>query len=93
MSTTSAFDYVRFLTLTGSDLVTYMEPLVNDSATRVPQDILKVMLSDLPTYDEYHLVYALELGAANSPKSFCPIYDAIPCTCKCFGMQHLHFVF
>jgi hypothetical protein len=49
-----------------------MEPLVNDRITRVGRDVLERMLSELPEYDEYHLVYALELGAIHSPASFIP---------------------
>jgi hypothetical protein len=47
-----------------------MEPLVNDPMTKVSKDVLERMLSELPTYDEYHLVYALELGGAHSPETF-----------------------
>jgi hypothetical protein len=72
MTSTSAFDYDRFVALTGQELVSYVDPLVNDRATMVAKEDLARMLSDLPSYDEYHLVYALELGAAHSPEAFAP---------------------
>jgi len=72
-------DYQRFITLGGRDLYRYLEPLVNDPTTTISGDDLHRMLSELPTYDEYHLVYALELGAKHSPESFAlqlPLYLA-----------------
>ena len=47
-----------------------MEPLVNDPTATVPQGTLGQILSELPGYDEYHLVYALTLGAKHSPEMF-----------------------
>jgi hypothetical protein len=70
MSATPVFDYNKFVTLDGPNLVEYMEPLVNAQATTIPRDVLEHILSDLPSYDEYHLVYALELGMGQSPDLF-----------------------
>jgi hypothetical protein len=72
MNTTKNFDYEMFLALAGSDVVAYMERLVNDTTTKISRDDLERMLLDLPMFDEYHLVYALELGIAHAPDIFAP---------------------
>ncbi|HYV39680.1 MAG TPA: hypothetical protein VE988_28585 [Gemmataceae bacterium] len=65
------FDYQRFLASAGADTVEYMEPIVNDpSSVAVPVDVLEQMASDLGTYDEYHLVYGIEVGMEHSPALF-----------------------
>jgi hypothetical protein len=66
----TVFDYEQFKMLGGLDLCHFMEPLLRDSATEFPTGTLDRLLADLPTYDEYHLVYALTLGAKHSPQSF-----------------------
>ena len=79
MSIMYTVEYDKFITLDGLDLCHYMEPLVINTATTVSKDTLQRMLSELPTYDEYHLVYALELGAKHSPETFAmqlPLYLA-----------------
>jgi hypothetical protein len=70
MNTPRLVDYARFRALSGLELCHYMEPLLVDPATQVSIDVLDRMLSELPTYDEYHLVYALTLGAKLSPDTF-----------------------
>jgi hypothetical protein len=64
------FDYDLFLSLTGTDLVTYMEPIVTDPSVAVPSMALDRIASEMETYDEYHLVYALELGSDHAPDLF-----------------------
>jgi hypothetical protein len=79
MNATPNIEYDKFTALGGLDLCHYMEPLLNDCTASVSGDMLDHMLSELPTYDEYHLVYALELGARHSPKTFAmqlPLYLA-----------------
>lgn len=66
----TTFEYRRFVVLAGSELCAYMEPLIRDPTMRVSQEMLDRMLSELCTYDEYHLVYALLLGADRSPDTF-----------------------
>jgi len=63
-------EYDKFIMLQGLDLCHYMEPLVGDPRTNVSTHILNRMLAELPTYDEYHLVYALQLGADHLPEVF-----------------------
>jgi len=70
MNDLKQFDYETFIGLSGLDLCHHMEPLVIAPAIQIPEDALKRMLSELPTYDEYHLVYALALGAKYSPATF-----------------------
>lgn len=59
-----------FLALDGLQLVEYIEPLLQAKIVGVSESILNRLLLDLPSYDEYHLVYALLLGSSLSPKAF-----------------------
>jgi hypothetical protein len=77
MSAKSNVEYEKFIAIGGLDLCHYMEPLLGDCTTTVSEDVLCRMLSELPTYDEYHLVYALTLGIKHSPQTFAmqlPLY-------------------
>lgn len=79
MGTAPTVEYDKFIALSGLELCDYMEPLLADPATRVSLDALRRMRFELSSYDEYHLVYALELGAKFSPGSFSgllPLYLA-----------------
>lgn len=80
-STSSAqprFDYPRFLSLSESDLVAYMEPLLNDPAVVVEPEDLKSVAAELASFDEYHLVYAIELCTDQMPSLFAlPVADAL----------------
>ncbi len=67
-----SFDYEQFRALANDKLVAYMEPWVNDTAVQISGDVFDRMLAELPTYDESHLVYALELGIARSARTFAP---------------------
>jgi hypothetical protein len=73
MTTATSFDYDRFVTLDGLELCHYVEGLLADPAATISSVSLERMLSELPGYDEYHLVYALTLGAAHSPQTFGPV--------------------
>jgi hypothetical protein len=64
------FEYEKFIKLQALELCNYVEPLLRDPATIVPKDDLERMYSELGTYDQYHLVYALELGNARLPDLF-----------------------
>jgi hypothetical protein len=72
MSHSNEFSYEAFLTLAGSDLFTNVGPFLGGSTLAVPHDLLRRMVSDMPAYDEPHLIYALELGGAHSPGMFAP---------------------
>jgi hypothetical protein len=67
------FDYERFLKLSGSDLVEYIEPLIYDSGVAVPGEVIERLIADLDSFDEYHLVYSLEFGTRRNPKTFAPL--------------------
>jgi len=70
MNTTHSVDYAKFTALSGLDLCHYMEPLIGDPTTRVSNEMLDRMLSEMPQYDAYHLVYALILGTRFAPVTF-----------------------
>jgi hypothetical protein len=71
-TTRQTFDYDRFHSLTGADLVAYMEPIVTDPSVAVQSTALDRIASEIDTYDEYHLVYGLELGPDHAPDTFAP---------------------
>jgi len=68
----NTLEYGRFLALADTDLYDYVEPFL-DPETPLPEEVLRRMLSELPTYDESHLVYAIELGPDHAPDLFAPI--------------------
>ena len=71
MSESTVLDYDKFVALEKLSVCAYMEPFVNER-TVVGKDVLDQMLINLPTYDEYHLVYAIEIGAKHDPDRFAP---------------------
>jgi hypothetical protein len=64
------FDFDRFVELVGLDLCLYMEPIIQDKTAVVSDEVIDRLVSGLPTYDEYHLAYALQLGVDHSPQLF-----------------------
>jgi hypothetical protein len=70
MNRSGTVDYDRFVSLERLDLCHFMDAVLADPTTRVSKDVLERMLSELSDYDEYHLLYALELGAKYSPETF-----------------------
>ena len=64
------FEYQKFRSLESSDLVAYMEPIVTDPSIVVPAGTLDRMAAELDAYDEYHLVYGIELGMDRMPDRF-----------------------
>ncbi len=69
-TTQPMFDFPSFLRLSESDLVAYMEPVLNDPTLVVEPEVLRQMAADLASYDEYHLVYAIELGVDQDASMF-----------------------
>src|SRR5438445_13012201 len=69
-TTQRAFDYQRFRSLAATDLVAYMEPIVTDPAVVVPPAALERIATEMDTYDEYRLVYSIELGMEHMPDLF-----------------------
>jgi hypothetical protein len=70
MNKLELFDYERFISLTGSALVSYAEPFVNTRPDAIPQAVYDLLIRDLPTLDEEHTVYALEICMALKPSEF-----------------------
>ncbi|MDA1015671.1 MAG: hypothetical protein O3A00_14605 [Planctomycetota bacterium] len=70
MAKLKTFDYERFLKLSGTELIEYMEPLVYDSNVVVSADVIERLLDESDSLDAYHLVYALEFGTRRNPKTF-----------------------
>jgi hypothetical protein len=66
----NAFQYEQFVKLTESNVFSYVEPFVADSRVPIPHEILQKILADLSTFDESHLVYAIELGPDRAPDLF-----------------------
>lgn len=73
------FDYELFRSLNGSDLVEYMETLLSDTSIKAPGGTLIQLASDAPSYDEYHAVYALELGMQRAPEVFVSLAAKLLC--------------
>ena len=69
-STQTSFNYQTFRSLAMSDLVESMEPIVNDPGTRVEPEDLQGLATDFESFDEYHMVYAIELCADLMPDVF-----------------------
>jgi len=72
-TTQSSFELARFQSLSAGDLVHYMEPVLGNKSISVSIADLAQLSADLHNYDEYHLVYALELGSDRSPDMFAPL--------------------
>jgi len=68
-----SFCYERFISLSGSALYDYLEPYLGDPHLTIHQNDLKQLLSDIPSFDECHLVYAIELGPDRAPDIFSSI--------------------
>ena len=77
------FDYQRFLSLSTSDLVAYMEPMVNDPMAFVGPEDLRSVATNLGSFDEYHLVYAIELCTDLLPSLFSlPVANCLTHRCQ-----------
>lgn len=77
MNAQRSIEYDKFMAFSGVDLCRYMEPLLADRTTSVSDEVLHRMLTELSTYDDYHLVYALVLGTKHLPTTFArqlPLY-------------------
>jgi hypothetical protein len=75
------FSYEDFVRLDGRDLWRYMELRLNPDLPAIPPEVVRRVLSGLEKYDEYHLVYALELGSLFLPgetEALLPRYLAHP---------------
>ena len=66
------FDYDEFVSLSDEKLVEYADPLANTAELSISKEDLEQLRKHLDDYDEYHLVYALEIGTDNFPETFSP---------------------
>jgi hypothetical protein len=69
MSQAEKFDYRRFVELSGESFLRYMEKLDFDRHTKSisPADVSQ-MATDLNSFDDDHLVYAIMLGESQLPR-------------------------
>jgi len=64
------FSYDRFLSLSGCELVDYVEPFVTTRVRAIPESVYDVLRSALTGLDEAHTVYALEICMLLKPREF-----------------------
>ena len=65
------FDLAKFNTLQGEELYEYMHPFMWSADSIVDPNDVAAIASQLSSYnDEYHLVYAIELGADHQADLF-----------------------
>lgn len=84
----TVFDYHTFIRLSGRELVHYMEPILSSAKLTIADDVADRILTDLPTYDEYHLVYGILVGFRRIPERVVPllpiflgsVHDSVYCT-------------
>ena len=70
MSELESFSYERFMSLSGSSLVSYAEPFVNTRTHAIPESVFDLLMSNLTRLDEAHTIYALEICMALKPSEF-----------------------
>lgn len=70
MNDKDLFNYDRFCSLTGADLINYAEPFVNTRHQAIPNSVYELLRSSLGWLDEAHLVYALEVCMLLKPMDF-----------------------
>lgn len=73
MSDKEAFSYGRFMSLSGSGLVSYAEPFVNTSEYSIQDTEYDLLVANLTRMDNEHIVYALEVCMAANPCKFAMI--------------------
>lgn len=64
------FDIRSFLTLSGRELTDYVEPFLVVEVPAITLPVAEAIAVALPSLDEEHLVYALELVMRARPKGF-----------------------
>lgn len=70
MKDIASFDLKTFLSLQSVHLCEYMEPVLANPTIRISENVFGCLLADLPTLDEYHLVYALQLAVNHAKSAF-----------------------
>ena len=64
------FDYDHFVELSGDSLIEYADPLASSLDIVISPEDIDRLKAHLDAYDEYHLVYAIEIGTDNAPSDF-----------------------
>jgi hypothetical protein len=70
MNETKTFDIHSFLTLSGRELMEYAESFLATEAPAMTLPTAEALVASLPSLDEEHLVYALELVMTARPEGF-----------------------
>jgi hypothetical protein len=70
MNESTAFNYDRFLSLAGCELVDYVEPFLTTKTNAIPESVYDPLQARLTGLDEYHAVYALEICMLLKPREF-----------------------
>src|SRR4051812_6761373 len=70
MNDSTLFSPDCFLSLSGSELVSYVEPFVNSQLQSIPESAYDVLQAALDGLDEAHTVYALEICMYLKPSNF-----------------------
>lgn len=70
MNDAPQFSYDLFMNLEGLDLVHYMEPFLAMPGPVLTADTVIRMRNEFARYDEFHLVYVIELAGRYAPAMF-----------------------
>jgi hypothetical protein len=70
MNVSASFSCDRFLSLAGSELVSYVEPFVTTQSAAIPESVYESLQPKLPVLDNEHTVYALEICMMLKPSVF-----------------------
>jgi hypothetical protein len=66
----ASFSYDRFLSLTGSELVSYVEPFLTTQSEAIPEAVYDLLQPKFADLDNEHTVYALEICMLLKPSEF-----------------------
>ena len=70
MNESAFFSCERFLSLTGGELVNYVEPFVTIQSDAIPESVYDSLQPRLAVLDNEHTVYALEICMLLKPRAF-----------------------
>jgi hypothetical protein len=64
------FNYQRFQSLSDNNLFAYLVELLNDATISISDQDIERIKSELETFDDYHLIFAIEVGMDRRPDIF-----------------------
>jgi hypothetical protein len=70
MNKLNIFNYGHFLSLTGYELVKYVEPFLTMQREAIPESVYEPLQSTLAHMDNEHALYALEMCMLLKPSAF-----------------------